>query len=171
MIEAIVEIVDPELDEDKEYASMGKKPADRVKSLIGKLDSVRRSQVRRSEVSGHSKALFHKFVKQLEKILKNLPKPMEWLSFLNNDLPLLMDFCEKVWVGNNPHHRLPLSLRGRFSPRRRPPACKAYDSESLLLQAGGHASFEEIMRLQPRLKPGHKHQWGNTPEAYKSGSL
>ncbi len=34
MIEAIVEIVDAELIEYKEYGSMGKKPADRVKSLI-----------------------------------------------------------------------------------------------------------------------------------------
>jgi len=32
----------------------------------------------------------------VEKILKNLPKPLEWRSFYNNDLPLLMDFCEEV---------------------------------------------------------------------------
>ena len=40
-LEAIVEIVDAELIEDKEYLSMGDKPADRVKTLLGKLDSVR----------------------------------------------------------------------------------------------------------------------------------
>jgi len=45
-IEAIVEIVDAELIEDTQYASMGKKPADRVKTLLGKLDSVRRTQER-----------------------------------------------------------------------------------------------------------------------------
>ena len=32
----------------------------------------------------------------VEKILKNLPKPLEWRSFYNNDLALLMDFCEEV---------------------------------------------------------------------------
>jgi ParB family chromosome partitioning protein len=41
-IEAIVEVVDAELNGDKEYASMGKKPANRVKALMGKLDSVRK---------------------------------------------------------------------------------------------------------------------------------
>ena len=53
-IEAIVEIVDAELMEDKEYASMGKNPADRVKTLLGKLDLVRRSQERGSSVSKQS---------------------------------------------------------------------------------------------------------------------
>jgi hypothetical protein len=96
MIEAIVEIVDAELIEDKQYASMGKKPADRVKSLLGKLDSVRRSQVRRSEVSGHSKTLSRKFAGQVEKIFKKLPKSLEWRSFYRHDLPLLIDFCEDV---------------------------------------------------------------------------
>jgi len=37
--------------EDKEYASMGNKPADRVKTLLGKLDAVRTSKARNSEIS------------------------------------------------------------------------------------------------------------------------
>jgi len=45
-IEAVVKIVDAELIENKEYASMGRNPADRVKSLLGRLDSVRRMQER-----------------------------------------------------------------------------------------------------------------------------
>jgi len=36
-IETIVEILDAELIEDKEYLSMGDKPADRVKKLLGKI--------------------------------------------------------------------------------------------------------------------------------------
>ena len=44
-IEAIAEIVDAELIEDKEYAAMGKTPADRVKTLLGSLDSVRNYMV------------------------------------------------------------------------------------------------------------------------------
>ncbi|MBC8392038.1 MAG: ParB/RepB/Spo0J family partition protein [Deltaproteobacteria bacterium] len=95
-IEAIVEIVDAELIEDKEYAAMGDNPADRVKKLLGKLDSVRSSRERGSTVSSKSKVLFHKFVEQIEKVFKNLPKPLEWRSFFNHDLPLLMDFCEEV---------------------------------------------------------------------------
>jgi len=58
-IEAIVEIVDAELIQDKEYLSMGGNPSDRVKILLGKLDSVRSSQERGSEVSSESRVLFH----------------------------------------------------------------------------------------------------------------
>ena len=103
-IEAIAEIVDAELIEDKEYAAMGKTPADRVKTLLGSLDSVRSSQERGSEVSTQSKALFHKFMEQVGQIFKNLPKPLEWRSFYNNDLPLLMDFCEEVREVSILHH-------------------------------------------------------------------
>jgi len=35
-------------------------------------------------------------MEQLEKLFKNLPKPLEWRSFYSNDLPFLMDFCEEV---------------------------------------------------------------------------
>ena len=95
-IEAIVEIVDAELFEDQHYAAMGEKPADRVRALLGKLDTVRRSRERGSDISGHSKTLSNRFIGQVEEIFQNLPKPIEWLSFLNNDLPLLMDICEEV---------------------------------------------------------------------------
>jgi len=95
-IEAVVEIVDAELIADKEYALMGKNSADRVKTLLGKLDAVRTSKARNSEISREAKLLFYKFVEQVEKIFKNLPKPLEWLSFYLHDLPLLIDFCEEV---------------------------------------------------------------------------
>ena len=95
-IEAIVDIVDAELMEDIQYLSMGETPAERVKTLLARLDSVRSSQERGSEVSTQPKALFHKFVEQAEQIFKNLPKPLEWRSFYNHALPLLVDFCEEV---------------------------------------------------------------------------
>ena len=50
-IEAVVEIVDAELIGDKEYDSMGKTPADRVKTLLGKLKSMQRSIERGYNVS------------------------------------------------------------------------------------------------------------------------
>ena len=95
-IEAIAEIVDAELIEDIEYLSMGKTPADRVKTLLAKLDSVRSSQERGSEVSSPSKALFHKFVEQVDQIFQNLPKSLEWRSFYTHDLTLLVDICKEV---------------------------------------------------------------------------
>ena len=61
-IEAIAEIVDAELIEDAQYASMGKKPADRVKTLLGKLDSVRRSEELGYEVASEAKLTSNKLV-------------------------------------------------------------------------------------------------------------
>ena len=61
-IEAIAEIVDAELIEDAQYASMGKKPADRVKTLLGKLDSVRRSEELGYEVASEAKSTSNKFI-------------------------------------------------------------------------------------------------------------
>jgi len=95
-IEAVVEIVDAELIEDKEYASMGKNPADRVKALLGRLHSITISKNRGSKISKKAELLFNKFVKQVEKNFRNLPKPLEWQSFYIHDLPLLMDICKEV---------------------------------------------------------------------------
>jgi len=95
-IEAIVEIVDAELIEDTQYASMGRKPADRVKTLLGKLDSVRRSEGLGYEVASEAKLTSNKFIGSVQEIFKNLPKPVKWISFYLNDLPLLMDFCKEV---------------------------------------------------------------------------
>ena len=83
---------------------MGKNPADRVKTLLGKLDSVRAGKERGSTVSNHSRQLFHKFVEQLEKFFKNLPKPMEWQYFYLRDLPVLLDINEEVREVSNQNH-------------------------------------------------------------------
>ncbi len=89
-------MVDAELIEDKEYASMGKKPADRMKALLGKLHSITNSKNRGSKISKEAELMFNKFVKQVDDIFKNLPKSLEWRSFYNNDLPILMDICQEV---------------------------------------------------------------------------
>ena len=70
-IETIVEIVDAELIEDREYLSMGDKPADRVTKLLGKLHSLTSSNNRGSQVSGKGKALLRKFAQQVDKIFQN----------------------------------------------------------------------------------------------------
>ena len=38
----------------------------------------------------------NKFIGRVEKSFKNLPKPLECLTFLNNDLPLVLDYCKEV---------------------------------------------------------------------------
>ncbi len=93
-IEAIVEIVDAELIADKEYASMGKKPQVRVKALLGKLDSMRRTKDRGYNVSEEIRNTSHKFMGRVERKFKYLPKSLKWRSFHENDLPIVMDFAK-----------------------------------------------------------------------------
>ena len=76
-IEAIVEIVDAELIEDKGYASMGRKSEDRVKNLLVKLDSVRRNKERGFNVTKGVRQTSNKFIERVGKIFKILPKPLE----------------------------------------------------------------------------------------------
>jgi len=95
-IEAIVEIIDAELIEDKEYAAMDNTPEGRVKTLLGKLHSIAISKKRGSNVPKNGISLYNKFVKQVEEIFKKLPKPLEWISFYVNDLPLITDICEEI---------------------------------------------------------------------------
>lgn len=103
-VEAIVEMVDAELIEDSEYAGMGKDSVSRVAKLLGKLDSVRRSEERKSEVKKVAKDLSHKFMGQLESVFSTLPRPVEWRAFYNNDLPLVtkIDPTVRQWaIANN----------------------------------------------------------------------
>ncbi len=111
MIEGTVEMVDAELIEDIKYQrseigsrkeEMGKKPADRVKTLLGKLDSMRRNKERGYRANEEIRHTSHKFVQRVEKIFKNLPKPLEWRSSCNHDLALLMEFFEAVTSPSTP---------------------------------------------------------------------
>ncbi len=63
---------------------------------MGKLDSVRASKERGSEVSNHATQLFNKFAEQLKKIFKTLPKSLEWQPFYRHDLGILLDICDEV---------------------------------------------------------------------------
>ncbi len=56
---------------------MGNNPADRVKTLLGKLDSVRRSNELGYEVGTQARLTSHKFVEQANKILKNPANALE----------------------------------------------------------------------------------------------
>jgi len=66
----------------------------RLKNLLSKLDSIRRSEDRGSSISEESNDLSHKFMGQVEKIFKNLPKSLKWRSFYENDLQILLDTYE-----------------------------------------------------------------------------
>ena len=89
-IEAIVRIVDTELMGDEEYASMGSNPIDRVKRLLGRLHSIANSETRGSRVSREGELLLNRLIQQVERAFDRLPKPLEWHSFHNNDLSMLV---------------------------------------------------------------------------------
>ena len=82
--------------DDVEYNSMGKHPVERVEALLGKLHSIANSKDRGSQVSQEGELLLDTFVQQVEKVFKKLPKPLEWRSFYNNDLNLIVDICMEV---------------------------------------------------------------------------
>lgn len=65
---------DAELIEDKEYAAMGKTPAGRLKTLLGKMDSVRRSRKREFNPLKGTKETSNKFIGRVEDIFNNLLK-------------------------------------------------------------------------------------------------
>ena len=102
-IEATIEIFDVEMGKMPEYLTVGKTPLERVAKLLSKLHSIRVSQDRGSMVSKEAEVLFNKFVKQVEMVLKNLPKPLKWRSFLIHDLILLTDIPSKVQKASVKH--------------------------------------------------------------------
>ena len=102
-IEATIEIIDVEMGKEPEYLTVGKTPLERVHKLLAKLDSIRVSKDRGSMVSKEADDLFHKFMEQVELIFKNLPKPLQWRSFLNNDLILLTDIPSIVQTASVKH--------------------------------------------------------------------
>ena len=95
-IAAIVELVDAELEGDDQFASMGDNPVDRVKALLARLHSTTISKNRGSQVSQEGQSLLDRFIQQLEKAVKKLPKPLEWRSFYKNDLNLLVETPQEV---------------------------------------------------------------------------
>ena len=70
-VEVVVNLVDAQLIEDKQYASMGKEPADRVKALLGKLKAARRSKERGYNPSEELMHTTNNYVRRVEEIFKN----------------------------------------------------------------------------------------------------
>ena len=93
---ATIEIIDVEMGKEPESLTVGKTPLERVHKFLSKLHSIKVSKDRGFLVSKEADDLFHKFMEQVEIIFKNLPKPLKWRSFLNNDLILLIDIPSKV---------------------------------------------------------------------------
>ncbi len=81
---------------------MGHNSVDRVKTLLGKLESMKRSEEQESSTTDERECLSGKFAGQVEKIFKNLPNPLEWQSFYTNDLNLIVDICIEAQ-----RHRMP----------------------------------------------------------------
>ena len=72
---------------DKEYAKIHKPPIERLAWVLMKIDSDRR----------HKTDYFaNKFIGKIENAFVSLPKSVDWLSFLNNDLRPYLKMDEDV---------------------------------------------------------------------------
>jgi len=80
----------------KEYVSLGRTSVDRVKALLGKLDSIRRSEQGGHEISDTAKTTSHNFMGSVQNIFIKLPNPLEWRPFYTNNLPLVVDICKEA---------------------------------------------------------------------------
>ena len=78
---------------------MGDNSVVRVKTLLGKLHSVANSKDRGSQISQEGELLLNRSIQQLEEIFEKLPKLLEWRSFYNNDLNLLVQAPQEVRGG------------------------------------------------------------------------
>jgi hypothetical protein len=96
-------IVDMELIDDEAYAAMGEKLTERLRILLSKLDTIRRNQDRGYDVNEEIINTSNKFIGRVEAIFRNLPKILEWLSFLHNDLSILMDTSLEVREASDRH--------------------------------------------------------------------
>lgn len=73
---AITELIDAEMIDDDTYAISAETPVDRVKWLLGKLNSDHRHE------TNH---FANKFISKVDAIFDSLPRPVEWQSFYLND--------------------------------------------------------------------------------------
>ena len=89
-IEETVTIVDSQLQGDDDYDAMGATPLDRVKILLGRLDSVRRSEDRGYEATEHVQMTSNKFVGRVERIFGNCN--------FSKSMGIITIFCRKSWT-------------------------------------------------------------------------
>lgn len=83
-----MDIIDTELlDAFEEYGGFGDTSVERVRFVLMKLDSDRRTG---------TDYFSHKFMGKVEAVFNGLPKPKDWRSLYNNDLPLLTSIDEDV---------------------------------------------------------------------------
>ncbi len=79
-----------------DYAPLSpvQEPKWRVKSLLMKLESVRKAIAKKETPSDELLAIRSKFAAETEKIFSGLPKPKDFITFASHDLPLLFTPAE-----------------------------------------------------------------------------
>lgn len=85
---AAVNIIDTELlDTFEEYSGYGNTSVERVRFVLMKMNADRANK---------TNYFIHKFMDKIKLIFGGLPKPKEWRSLLENDLPLLTSIDDDV---------------------------------------------------------------------------
>jgi hypothetical protein len=102
-VEAVADMVDAEIIEDAEYAGLADTPPLRVRTLLMKLDSDRRHG---------ADYVASKFTGIVEDLFVRLPKPVEWVSYYTNDLPLLKlpEAVKEIAIAERPSKSKPEAL-------------------------------------------------------------
>lgn len=103
-VSALVDIIDTELlDAFEEYGGYGNTSVERVRFVLMKLSAKedRERQIKNNPDKGWSIcedliATYNKFIICVVKIFESLPKPKDWRSLYNNDLPLLTSIDDDV---------------------------------------------------------------------------
>jgi hypothetical protein len=72
-----------------------------VEILVGKLQKITYGRRRGYKEFKEAELLYSKFTIQVSKIFNNLPKHLEWISFYDYGLPILMDIYEEVREASN----------------------------------------------------------------------
>jgi ParB family chromosome partitioning protein len=99
-VEAKVEILDAEFGDDAEYMALGDMAGDRVRGLLGRMQTCFAHDD--GELSESAKQFGHKFMSKVLAVFSGLPKPVEWRSFYNNDLGITaIPENIKQWAATN----------------------------------------------------------------------
>jgi hypothetical protein len=75
---------------------MGTTAVSRVSKLLGRLAAKEETERQGKALKPAAISLFNKFIKPIESVFDSLPRPVEWRSFYNNDLPLVTKIDAKV---------------------------------------------------------------------------
>lgn len=84
VVEGIIDIIGAEFADEAEFMALGNTDGERVRLLLGRLKTAHHNE----SVSDAAINFSNKFITKVEAVFANLPKPVDWHSFYQNDLKI-----------------------------------------------------------------------------------